>query len=61
MVLCLLYLTAEVKHREERVVSGEVKPTAAQVFGMEEEGGDPEVLFDKVCCHGFGGVWGKVV
>ena len=37
----------EVKHREERVVSGEVKPTAASVFGMEDEG-EPEILFDKV-------------
>ncbi|KAL5466760.1 hypothetical protein EMCRGX_G030909 [Ephydatia muelleri] len=36
----------KVKHREERVVSGEVKPTAASVFGMEDEG-EPEILFDK--------------
>ena len=34
------------KHREERVVGGEVKPTAS-VFGEEEEE-DPQVLYDKV-------------
>lgn len=31
-------------------MSGEVKPTATNVFGMEEEA-EPEILFDKVCCH----------
>ena len=34
------------KHREERVVGGEVKPTAS-MFGEEEEE-DPQVLYDKV-------------
>lgn len=33
------------KHREERVVGGEVKPTAS-MFGEEEEE-DPQVLYDK--------------
>ena len=34
------------KHREERVVGGEVKAT---VFGEEEEDEtDPQVLYDKV-------------
>ena len=34
------------KHREERVVGGEVKPTA--VFGEDEEETDPQVLYDRV-------------
>ena len=34
------------KHREERVVGGEVKPTAAMFREEEEE--DPQVLYDKV-------------
>ena len=35
------------KHREERVVGGEVKPTA--MFGEdEEEETDPQVLYDRV-------------
>ena len=44
------YLCIGMKHREERVVGGEVKPTAS-VFGEEEEE-DPQVLYDKVSlCH----------
>ena len=39
-------LCVGMKHREERVVGGEVKPTAS-VFGEEEEE-DPQVLYDKV-------------
>ena len=43
-------LCVGMKHREERVVGGEVKPTAS-MFGEEEEE-DPQVLYDKVSpCH----------
>ena len=37
------------KHREERVVGGEVKPTTT-MFGEEEEE-DPQVLYDKVSSY----------
>ena len=35
------------KHREERVISGELKPSASP-FGVQEEEEEPEVLYDKV-------------
>ena len=38
--------TLGMKHGEERVVGGEVKPTSS-MFGEEEEE-DPQVLYDKV-------------
>ena len=44
--IILLLLCIGMKHREERVVGGEVKPIAS-VFGEEEEE-DPQVLYDKV-------------
>lgn len=34
------------KHREERVIGGEVKPSAMTFEEEEEE--DPQVLYDKV-------------
>ena len=45
-VSILITLCVGMKHREERVVGGEVKPTAS-MFGEEEEE-DPQVLYDKV-------------
>ncbi len=44
--LCLIGM----KHREDRVVGGEVKP-AAPLFGQEEEEEEPEVLYDKGFTH----------
>ena len=36
------------KHREERVVGGEVKPTATPFMADVEEEEEPEILYDKV-------------
>lgn len=43
---CVCVCSSGMKHREERVVGGEVKPTTT-MFGEEEEE-DPQVLYDRV-------------
>lgn len=47
LLLVLLFFLPELKNREERVVGGEVKPSATP-FLIEEEEEEPEVLYDKV-------------
>ena len=48
-LLCVLSLG--MKHREERVIGGEVKPTALTF--EEEDDEDPQVLYDKVCSFNY--------
>ena len=46
--MCVLISSSGLKHREERVIGGEVKPTATPFTAEEEEEEEPEVLYDKV-------------
>ena len=45
--LLLVSHTQGLKHREERVVGGELKATASP-FDMDKDDEDPQVLYDKV-------------